>query len=85
MIETDWGQPLHLAISPAGDIKKFTTIEQAQHWLRDKWPVRDERRQKALSAIDAAIHCIGTIATARKAFVAAAQSAGFSPAQSRVN
>ena len=77
MIETDWGQPLHIAISPEGDIKKFTTIEQAQHWLSHKWPVRDEKRQTALRAIDAAIHCIGTIATARKAFIAAAKSAGF--------
>jgi hypothetical protein len=39
MIETHWGDPITLVLSPEGGIQKFSTIEQASYWLRKKWPV----------------------------------------------
>lgn len=77
MIETDWGKPLHIAVTPEGDIQKFTTIEQARYWLRIKWPVDDVARLTALERIEAAMDCLGSVGTARRAFLAAARSAGF--------
>ncbi|MCL4068622.1 DUF982 domain-containing protein [Pseudomonas sp. GX19020] len=77
MIETDWGKPLHIAVTPQGDIQKFTTIEQARYWLRKRWPVEDEARTTALTRIEAAMACIGSVGSARRAFLAAASSAGF--------
>lgn len=77
MIEINWGKPITLVVSPTGDTKKFTTIEQASYWLRKKWPVADQNRDIALSRIDAAMHCMATVGGARKAFVRAANTAGF--------
>ncbi|WP_354002453.1 DUF982 domain-containing protein [Pseudogemmobacter faecipullorum] len=79
MIETDWGKPLHIAVTPAGDIRKISTIEQARYWLRKDWPVQDKARQRALERIDSAMHCLSDAASARLAFMAAATTAGFSP------
>lgn len=77
MIEINWGEPLSFIISPEGEVQKFSTIEQAAYWLRKKWPIADDARDNALRQIDAAMCCLGGIGTARRAFVSAARSAGF--------
>jgi hypothetical protein len=77
LIEIQWGSPLSFVISPDGDTQKFSTIEQAAYWLRKKWPVRDEARVHALAQVEAAMDCVGSVGTARRAFVTAARSAGF--------
>ena len=77
MIEINWGKPLTFVVSEDGDIQKFTTIEQALYWLRKKWPVVDCHRNRAIRQVDAAMHCLATVGAARKAFIAAALSAGF--------
>lgn len=79
LIEIHWGQPLSFIMSPEGDVQKFSTIEQARHWLRRKWPVSDDAHEKALHHLEAAMDCIGSVGTARRAFIAAARSAGFVP------
>lgn len=77
MIEIHWGTPMILILSPTGGTQKIATIEQAYYWLRKKWPVADNKRDLALSQIDAAMHCLTTVYAARKAFLSAAISAGF--------
>lgn len=77
LIEVNWGEPVSLVVSPDGDIQKFSTIEQARYWLRKKWPVADDARHSALRKIDAAMACIGSVGSARRAFLSAANSAGF--------
>ena len=79
MIEINWGNPITLVVSPEGGTQKFTTIEQASHWLRQKWPVADRDRDAAVGQIDAAMHCMGTVGAAREAFLSAAKTAGFKP------
>jgi hypothetical protein len=79
MIEVYWGSPLTLVVSEDGETKKFTTIEQAHYWLRKKWPVTDRARDSAVERIDAAMNCMTTVGAARKAFIAAAITAGFTP------
>ncbi len=64
-------------LSPEGGTQKFTTIEQAHYWLRKKWPVADHNRDRALYQIDAVMHCLAPVGSARKAFVLAAKTAGF--------
>ena len=81
MIEINWGKPIIFVLSPKGDTKKFTTIEQARYWLCKKWPITDHSRDLALNRIDAAMQCMGTVGAARKAFVLAAKTAGFKPDQ----
>ena len=66
-------------LSPEGGTQEFTTIEQANYWLRRKWPVTDHYRDLALERIDAAMHCLGSVGAARKAFFLAAMTAGFKP------
>lgn len=80
MIEINWGSPLTLVISPEGESQTFTTIEQAAWWLRRKWPVRDEARSRALTHIEAAMDCLVPVGSARRAFLQAARSAGFTQA-----
>ena len=70
---------MSLIISPEGDVQKFSTIEQAQYWLRKKWPVADAARQHALGRLEAAMDCLGSVGEARRAFLGAARSAGFVP------
>lgn len=82
MIEIYWGEPMSLVISPEGDVKKFSTIEQAQYWLRKKWPVADAARLHALGRLEAAMDCLGSVGEARHAFLGAARSAGFVPQHS---
>lgn len=77
LIEINWGKPLFLVLSSSGDVQKFTTIEQAKYWLMNKWPIADEARSSALAQVEAAMDCIGTVGAARRAFIAAAKSAGF--------
>ncbi|MFT3690876.1 DUF982 domain-containing protein [Paenirhodobacter sp.] len=77
LIEIHWGEPLSFIMSPKGDVQTFSTIEQARYWLRKRWPVSDDARQRALVHVEAAMDCLTPIATARRAFIAAAQSAGF--------
>jgi len=77
LIEVYWGEPLSLVVSPEGDVQKFSTIEQARYWLRKKRPVADDARHTALHKIDAAMTCIGSVGSARRGFLSAAQSAGF--------
>lgn len=79
MIEIHWGEPLSFVVSPEGDIQKFSTIEQVRYWLRRKWPVSDEQQRRALTQVEAAMDCIATVGTARRAFISAAKSAGFVP------
>ena len=80
MIETHWGDPITLVLSPEGGTQKFTTIEQAYYWLRKKWPVANQDRNFALAQIAAAMHCLVPVGVARKAFISAAKTAGFRPA-----
>jgi len=77
MIEIYWGKPLDLVVTSEGDTQSFSTIEQAKHWLRKKWPVADAKRLIALGKIDEAMTCLGSVASARVAFMDAASSAGF--------
>lgn len=79
MIEIHWGEPLSFVISPDGEVQKFSTIEQARYWLRKKWPVLDEARQRALTQIEAAMCCMTSVGSARRAFISAARTAGFVP------
>lgn len=75
----NWGAPLSFVISPEGEVQKFSTFEQARYWLRRKWPVNDQARDSALSRIESAMDCVGSVGTARRAFISAARSAGFIP------
>mgnify|MGYP000631003265 CR=1 FL=1 len=68
-----------LVVSPQGDTQNITTIEQALYWLRKKWPVTDRNRDLALDYIDAAMHCLVTVGSARKSFLSAAETAGLLP------
>lgn len=77
MIEVNWGKPLSLIVSPQGDIQTFSTIEQARYWLRRKWPVADTAHARAVTQLEAAMHCLVSVGSARRAFLAAARSAGF--------
>ena len=70
---------MSLVISPEGDVQRFSTIEQAQYWLRKKWPVADEARHNALGRLEAAMDCLGSVGEARTAFLRAARTAGFVP------
>lgn len=79
MIDINWGNPTTLVVSSQGHTQKITTIEQAFYWLRKKWPVTDHNRDIALDYIDAAMNCLVTVGTARKAFLSAAKSAGLMP------
>lgn len=79
MIEIYWGNPLSFVTSPDGAVQKFSTIEQAQYWLRSKWPVADDARHRALNEIDRAMQCLSSVGKARRAFISAARSAGFVP------
>ena len=67
-------------MSPDGDIQDITTAEQARYWLRKKWPVADQARDRALHQVEAAMACMASVGTARRAFISAAKSAGFVPA-----
>lgn len=77
MIEIYWGKPLQFVVTQTGDIQEFSTIEQARFWLRRKWPVADHAREVALARIEEAMDCLGSVGTARRAFIHAAQAAGF--------
>ncbi|AZB57552.1 DUF982 domain-containing protein [Cereibacter sphaeroides] len=79
LIEINWGQPLALVISPDGDVQEFSTIEQVKYWLLKRWPIADDARSTALKQVDAAMNCIVPVGVARRAFAAAARSAGFIP------
>jgi len=78
-MEINWGNPMTFVVSSQGDTQKINTIEQARYWLRKKWPVTDRNRDLALDYIDAAMHCLVTVGSARKAFLSAAKTAGFMP------
>ncbi|OWU85356.1 hypothetical protein ATO6_08495 [Oceanicola sp. 22II-s10i] len=78
-MELDWGHSMTLVLSDAGDTKRITTIEQAHHWLKRKWPVADRARETALVQVEAAMECLVSVTSARKAFRLAADSAGFAP------
>ncbi|WP_295080118.1 DUF982 domain-containing protein [Tabrizicola sp.] len=60
-------------------MQKFSTIEQVKYWLLKQSPVADEARSKALKQVEAAMNCIVPVGVARRAFAAAARSAGFIP------
>lgn len=77
MIEVHWGRPFTLVVSADGATQKFTTIEQAQYWLRKRWPVSDRERDLAIEQVDAAMHCMTSVDVAREAFMSAAETAGF--------
>nr|WP_093094472.1 DUF982 domain-containing protein [Shimia aestuarii] len=79
LIEINWGNPMTFVLSPEGGKQKFTTIEQAAYWLRNKWPVADQCRDSAIDQIDAAMSCLVSVCAARTAFISAAESAGFTP------
>lgn len=66
-------------MSPEGDVQTFSTIEQARYWLLRKWPIADDARLIALQQVDAAMNCLLPVGVARRAFAAAAKSAGFIP------
>lgn len=77
MIELHWGEPLSFVISPEGEVKNFTTLEQARYWLRRKWPVADAAQARALTQIEGAMDCMVPVGAARRAFISAARTAGF--------
>ncbi len=77
MIEIHWGEPISLSVPTNGDTHQFSTIEKARYWLRRKWPVADAAQGLALQELDAAMNCMTPVSTARRAFMNAAQSAGF--------
>nr|WP_246831587.1 DUF982 domain-containing protein [Thioclava sp. L04-15] len=79
LIEIYWGKPISLVVSPEGDVKNFSTIEQVHYWLRKKWPVADTARNHAIGRIEAAMDCLGSVGDARHAFLGAAGTAGFVP------
>ncbi|WP_417741573.1 DUF982 domain-containing protein [Salipiger sp.] len=79
MIEMHWGDPITLYPTKDGVAERFSTIEKARHWLRRHWPTSDEARQAALEKIESAMDCMSPVKDARRAFVAAALSAGFVP------
>lgn len=79
LIEIHWGQPLTFVLSSDGDVQKFSTIEQVKYWLLKQWPVADEERLNALKQVEAAMDCVVPVGVARRAFAAAARSAGFIP------
>lgn len=84
MIEIYWGQPITLVVSPEGDVKTFSTIEQVHYWLRKKWPVADTAQDHAIDRIMAAMDCMGSVGEARAAFLDAANTAGFVPCDASV-
>lgn len=77
MFEAHWGSPLVITATTEGGFQKISTIEQARYLLSRKWPIDDLARSKAISAIDHAMECMGSVTDARMAFLQAAQSAGF--------
>lgn len=77
MFEVNWGRPLVIAVTNAGDKKKISTIEHARYLLSQKWPTDDSQRAHALNAIDDAMECMASVASARLAFLQAARTAGF--------
>ena len=79
LLEVQWGKPMTFIVSQDGDAQTFTTPEQARYWLQRKWPVTDGARLRALRQVEAAMDCVASIGSARRAFLAAAKSAGFSP------
>lgn len=78
MIEISWGKPLTL-VTENGDTVQISTIEQAKYWLRKRWPVVDDARHSAVAAIQGAMECMLPVQAARRAFLVAAQTAGFKP------
>lgn len=80
MIEVQWGIPISLRQTQNGEIERFSTIEKVRYWLRRKWPTADGARQIALNKVDSAMECMSSVEEARRAFCAAALSAGFIPA-----
>ncbi|WP_370515456.1 DUF982 domain-containing protein [Paracoccus sp. S-4012] len=78
-MEIYWGKPLSFVVSPAGDVQEFSTAEQVRYWLRKKWPVSDRARERALLQVEAAMDCMASVGTARRAFISAAKTAGFAP------
>ncbi|TNF12493.1 MAG: DUF982 domain-containing protein [Rhodobacteraceae bacterium] len=85
MIEIYWGQPISLVVSPEGDVKNFSTIEQVHYWLRKKWPVADTAQDHAIDRVMAAMDCMGSVGEARTAFLDAANTAGFVPFEATDN
>lgn len=83
-MEIIWGKPMTFVVSQEGKTKRFTTIEQACHWLREKWPVADQKRDFALTQIEAAMNCLISVRAAGESFQEAAKSAGFKPARADV-
>ena len=79
IMEIHWGTPLSFVISSAGEVQKFSKIEQARYWLRRRWPVSNTAQHHALEQLDAALHCLVSVGSARRAFIAAAKAAGFVP------
>ena len=79
LIEIYWGKPLSFVVSPQGDIQEISTVEQARYWLKSKWPVADHARDRALHQVEAAMDCLASVGTARRAFISAARTAGFLP------
>lgn len=79
LIEIIWGKPLSFVMSPEGDVQQFSTIEQVKYWLLKRWPIADDARLTALKQVEAAMDCLVPVGVARRAFTAAAKSAGFVP------
>ncbi|TMV36106.1 DUF982 domain-containing protein [Thioclava sp. BHET1] len=78
-MELNWGHPMMLSASKEDEILRVSTIEQAHYYLKRKWPTADDARDFALSQIEAAMNCLVSVSSARRAFLSAADSAGYSP------
>jgi len=69
---------MKLVLSEQSETIRISTIEQARYWLKRKWPTADRTRDFALSQVEAAMECLISVTSARRAFLSAAKSAGFS-------
>jgi hypothetical protein len=78
LIELHWGHPTSLHLPDGSEAVRISTLEQARHWLKRKWPVADRARDFALAQLEAAMDCLVSVTSARAAFLAAADTAGFS-------
>lgn len=81
MMEVTWGEAFALTDPRGHNIARVSTIETAHYWLNRRWPVADRARETALTRIEAAMECLGSVDEARRAFFDAARSAGFTPAR----
>ena len=70
-----------LACPAEPETTRISTIEHAHHWLKRNCPDTDHTRDLALSQVEAAMDCLVSVTSARHAFLAAADAAGYASTQ----